>query len=154
MGETSMKLLRLWVGPALGLALVGGCGGGSAGGQREAEQQAASLVGTRWHWVGSTVGTADDEVAEPHRYTLLLHSDGGAEIRFDCNQGRGSYEMEGEQLRFGPIMTTRMACPEDSRDFDFGRHLDAVASFSLEGGELRLHLEGDTSVMRFRPETE
>lgn len=149
-----MELLRLWVGIAVALVLIGGCGGGAASNQREADQQSPSLVGTRWHWVGSTESAAVDEVAEPNRYTLLLHRDGGAEFRFDCNRGRGSYEMEGEQLRFGPIMTTRMACPEDSRDFDFGRQLDAVASFSLEGGELRLWLKPEGDVMRFRAETD
>jgi heat shock protein HslJ len=150
-----MASLRLSIVLAAALLLVGGCGagsdGGSPGGQPEVEKEPASAIGTLWHWNGSTAGTGDVEVVEPHRYTLLLRDDGGAEFRFDCNRGRGSYEMEGERLRFGPIMTTRMACPEDSQDFVFGQQLDGVESFLLDDGQLRLRLQ-DGGSMRFRPE--
>ncbi len=128
--------------------------GGLAGDQPEAEPAAASLVGTRWLWVGSTIGSADVEVAEPHRYTLLLNADGGAEVRLDCNQGRGSYQLEGGALRLGPIMSTRMACPEDSKDFEFGQQLDGVTGFSMDGGALELRLNSEGDVMRFRAETD
>jgi heat shock protein HslJ len=149
-----MDSLRYWVGLAVALVLISGCGSGSAGDQRKADQPAPSLVGTRWLWVGSTIGSVDAEVAEPHRYTLLLHSDGGAEFRFDCNRGRGDYQLDGDRLRFGPIMTTRMACPEDSRDFEFGQQLDGVASFSLDGDVVQLRLRSEGDVMRFRAETQ
>ena len=147
-----MDCFRQVIGLAVALVLISGCGGSSGSDQREAEPPAASLVGIRWHWLGSTIGSVDVEVADPHRYTLLLNADGGAEILLDCNQGRGSYQVEGEALRFGPIMTTRMACPEDSRDFEFGQQLDGVTAFSMDGGALELRLNSEGDVMRFRAE--
>lgn len=81
-----------------------------------------------------------------------------ADIRFDnedrvsgraaCNSFRGSYELTGETLRFGPLATTMMACePEVMRlESRLMKALETVHRFAIgEDGELLLHgAEGST----------
>lgn len=64
----------------------------------------------------------------------------GARPRIDCNTGRGSFEIEAGKLKFGSIVSTRMACPPGSLDGVFSRDLQRVVSFFLSDGWLCLEL--------------
>ena len=81
---------------------------------------------------------------------MLLMADGKAQVRFDCNRGGGSYHISEGQLSFGPMMSTRMACPPDSLDVPFMRDLQRVASFFVQEGALYLELPNDSGTMQFR----
>jgi heat shock protein HslJ len=149
----------------LALALLAGCEGGrevaapvtaegDAGMAEEIEAVSANtpdVVGTTWQWMSSVTQDGRVLVEGPERYTLLLQADGRAVVRFDCNRGGGSYELEGDRIGFGPLMSTRMACAEGSRDGEFMRELDQVTSWSLENGELFLSMPDDGGTMRFAP---
>ena len=89
--------------------------------------------------------------SNPERYTILLKADGKVQIRFDCNLGGGDYQISEGRLSFGPLMSTRMACPPDTLDAPFMRDLQRVASFFVEKGNLYLEMPYDSGTMRFRP---
>ena len=89
---------------------------------------ATPLDGTRWVLAeldGETVPPAEDERA-PH---LVFDA---AESRVSgsggCNLVTGSFELTGDGLWFGPLVSTRMACPEAlmRREAAFLRALAAV----------------------------
>ena len=64
-----------------------------------------------------------------------------------CNRLGGSYTLDGTSLHIGPLVSTRMACP-DAMDLeaDFGATLAAVQGWRLTGADLEL-MAGDTVLM-------
>lgn len=104
-----------------------------------------------WQWVGTITPVEKVTVADPWRYTIRLTDDGKIQARFDCNRGGGSYEISEGKLLFGPLLSTRMACPADSLDGPFMKDLQRAASFFVQDGELYLELPFDSGTMRFRP---
>jgi len=73
----------------------------------------ASVVNKTWQWQG-TVTTVDRiTVSQPERYTIRLTSESRMQAMFDCNRGGGDYEITEGRLFFGPLLSTRMACPPD-----------------------------------------
>ena len=65
----------------------------------------------------------------------------------------GSYQIAEGKLTFGPIASTRMACPEGSLADRFASDLGQVTSFFLEGGKLFLELPVDSGTLRLREAT-
>ncbi len=110
----------------------------------------AAVTGVEWEWVSTTTPIEETVVAEPSRYTILLEPDGKLRALFDCNRGGGAYEITEGKLSFGPMMSTRMACPPDSLDAPFMRDLERVTSFFVRGGELYLEMPYDSGTLRFR----
>jgi len=110
------------------------------------------LIGTVWAWQAIT---SDDggraSVHSPERYTIELLPDGAVRVQADCNRGRGTYDAADVDLRFGPIMTTKIGCPADSRDREFLDALSRVDSYRFEGIELVLASADSRRTMRFTP---
>jgi heat shock protein HslJ len=126
------------------------------GAEREATAEAVDmsneLIGTTWQWVQTVYG--DDSVvvaADPSRYTLLFDASGQVAVRMDCNGGGGSYEVDGPSLLFGELVSTLMACPEDSQATVFTKDLAEVYSYVIEDGHLFLSLKLDSGIMEFAP---
>lgn len=109
------------------------------------------VLNKTWQWESTSTPVQKIEVPEPGRYTILLGNDGNAKIRFDCNRGGGSYDISEGKISLGPLMSTRMACPEDSMDGPFMRDLQQVVSFFIDEGYLFLELPYDSGTMKFRP---
>ncbi len=133
------------------LAAVAGCavGGGDAPSKRIREPQA--VIGKTWEWAATITPAERITVANPERYTILFRADGTAQVRFDCNRGGGDYSISVGTVSFGPLLSTRMACPPDSLDRPFMRDLGRATSFFIQDGELFLELPMDSGTMRFRP---
>jgi heat shock protein HslJ len=108
-----------------------------------------AAIGRRWQWTRTVAPVEHIVVEQPQRYTLLLNEDGRAEIQFDCNQGGGSYQIGDGKLSFGPLISTRMACPSDSQDAVYMAQLGRVTSFFVEDGVLFLEMPMDSGTMRF-----
>ena len=146
-----MKMHRIILTIIVGLMLAG-CTGkpASTGGIHLNDPQA--VLGKTWEWESTTNPVEKIVVATPERYTVLLGADGRAQMRFDCNRGGGGYEISPGRLSFGPLMSTRMACPPGSRDNVFMRDLQRVASFFLQDDRLYLELPYDSGTMKFRPQ--
>ena len=134
---------------ALGMALIACSARAPVLAERSTNPQL--VLDKTWQWVATVTPVETIEVPDPERYTLFLPDGDGAKIRFDCNRGGGQYELSTGKISFGPLISTRMACPEDSLDIPFMRDLDRVVSFFVESGSLYLEMPYDSGKMKFRP---
>jgi len=133
----------------LGMVLIA-CAAGQPGTDARSKDP-QSVLNKTWQWESTITPVEKIAVSNPERYTILLKADGKAQVRFDCNRGGGNYQISEGKLSFGPLMSTRMACPPDSLDGPFMRDLQRAASFFLQDGNLYLELPYDSGTMRFRP---
>jgi len=134
----------------LGGIVIAGCAHGVPGKQPIRNTDPQLIVGKTWQWESTITPAEKLSVPEPERYTMLLMTDGRVQAKFDCNRGGGSYTIAEGKLSFGPMMSTRMACPPDSLDTPFMRDLQRVTSFFVQDGALFLELPYDSGAMRFR----
>jgi len=130
--------------------MIAGCENGGHSGPAARNAEPDSVLNQTWQWESTLAPVEKITVLNPERYTIRLTDDGKAQIRFDCNRGGGSYEISEGKLSFGPLISTRMACPADSQDGPFMRDLQRVSSFFIEEGALYLELPADSGTMRFR----
>jgi len=116
MGNRSVRAARR-VGTVLAL-LLAGCADG-----REPPRQAADgIVGPVW--VAEDIAGAG--IVDNSRVTLQLGADGQASGRGGCNGYGGTYTLAGDSLRFGPLISTMMACAEALMTQE-RRYFDALA---------------------------
>jgi heat shock protein HslJ len=118
----------------------------------ESSTDPQSVLNKTWQWVSTITPVEKIAVSNPERYTIIFTEDGKLQARFDCNRGGGEFKISPGKLSFGPLMSTRMACPEDSLDGLFIRDLQRVTSFFVQDGLLYLELPYDSGTMKFRPE--
>ncbi len=110
------------------------------------------LAGTSWQWIQTQSGDGSIiEAADPTRYTLTFNEDGSLSAQLDCNKAMGSFTDDGGMLSFGPIASTRMACPGDSQADVFAQQLDSIVSYVLQDGHLFLAQFADSGIMEFAP---
>jgi heat shock protein HslJ len=109
------------------------------------------VLNKTWQWELTITPVEKIDVPNPERHTILLTAEGKVQARFDCNRGGGNYEISSGKLSFGPLLSTRMACPPDSLDSQFMKDLQRVTSFFLQDGNLYLELPFDSGTMKFRP---
>jgi len=136
---------------AVAVTVVFGCAasGPPAANQRSTDAQV--LLSRTWQWEETVTPVEKITAADPERYTIVFAEDGSLQARFDCNRGGGTYRVEAGHLSFGPMMSTRMACPEDTQDVLFMRDLERVSTFFIEDNRLYLELPYDSGTMKFRP---
>lgn len=119
----------------------------------EPPTEPAGLAGTAWQLVRFQGG--DDTVLIPDdkaRYTVAFAADGGMNVRFDCNRGRGSWKSAGaNQIEFGPLALTRAACPPGSLHDRLVRQWSYVRSYLIRDGHLFLSLMADGGTYEFEP---
>jgi len=109
------------------------------------------VLNRTWQWVSTVTPAETIDVPHPERYTLIFVDQGTLQAQFDCNRSGGNYTMSAGQLSFGPLRSTRMACPGDSLDTLFMRDLQQVVSFFIDNGRLYMALPYDSGTMIFRP---
>ncbi|MDO7876105.1 META domain-containing protein [Hymenobacter sp. ASUV-10] len=100
---------------------------------------AAPLRNTRWvpREIGSQPVSIPDNTQEPY---LLLRPEGSAEGNAGCNRFRGEATAEGgDGLRFGALLTTRMACPALATETAFTKALEQTRHYRISGDTLRLY---------------
>jgi heat shock protein HslJ len=109
---------------------------------------AAALEGTEWRLVdiGGQPGPAGAETTRHPGFTLLAD---GRKVQGSagCNRIRGTYKLDGEKLKFGPLATTRMACPAMETETAFLKALEATTRYEVNGSSLTLY-GADTAVAR------
>ena len=69
---------------------------------------------------------------------LRFTSDGKVRGSAGCNRVSGAYTLAGESLRFGPLMTTKMACPAMELERRFLEALHSTARWRIASGALEL----------------
>ena len=109
------------------------------------------ILDKQWQWESTITPVEQITVGTPKNYTILLKADNKVQVRFDCNRGGGSFKISLGKLSFGPIMSTRAACPPGSLDFRFARDLQRVVSFFTRNNNLYLELPYDSGTMKFSP---
>jgi heat shock protein HslJ len=68
-----------------------------------------------------------------------------------CNRFSGTYTTMGDSLHFGPLMSTKMACPgQDQVEVGYLAALSAVVTYTLADSSLILHGAGGTKLAAFR----
>jgi heat shock protein HslJ len=123
---------------------------GDSSGSAVHDMDPGSVLNRNWEWVATVAPAEKITVPNPERYTIRLTDDGKVQARFDCNRGGGEYEISAGKLSFGPMMSTRMFCSQDSLDGPYTRDLERVVSFFIEEGDLFLKLPNGGGTMRFR----
>jgi heat shock protein HslJ len=81
--------------------------------------------------------------------SLLLKSEGKlAQGSGGCNRFTGSYELEGDSLKFGPIASTRMFCEEVmDQEQAYLQVLTETTGYKVSGNSLELY-KGDELLAR------
>ncbi|AMJ66111.1 hypothetical protein AXW84_12225 [Hymenobacter sp. PAMC 26628] len=80
---------------------------------------------------------------------LLLRADSAAEGNGACNRFRGPYTAPGPgQLTFGPLLSTRMACPALPTETAFLKALAQTRTYQISGDTLRLLGANQASLAR------
>jgi para-nitrobenzyl esterase len=112
-----------------------------------------SLAGTSWQLVRFQGGDGRVQVPDDRaRYTVAFAADGSANVRFDCNRGRGSWKSERPGLLvFGPLAMTRAMCAPGSLHDQFVKHWFYIRSYMIRGGRLYLALMADGGIYEFEP---
>lgn len=98
------------------------------------------LEGTTWQLDTHYTADAASHWAGMERATLTL-AEGRARVATGCNTGSATYTLDGEQLTFGPLMLTRMACEEPAMELErlvVGILDGQRLTVSIEAGQLTL----------------
>ncbi len=107
----------------------------------EVPAQAATLFGRTWTVTDLTTPSSATAIPEGVRTpTLEVAVDGTVHLDTGCNRGNTTVEAHGDTLEFGPVMTTKMACPDDAAEVE-----QAVLQ-ALEG-TVTVIVDGDTATL-------
>lgn len=100
------------------------------------------LEGTRWQLVQLD---GQDVAADEGRYTITLRADDRSLAGVGgCNRLRGRYEATASRaLRIGPLLSTRMACPDLEREAKFTAVLEQTTHYDMDGPLLLLLSDGE-----------
>lgn len=117
----------------------------------EASPDVMALDMKTWTWVRTTYNNDTQVIPkDPEAFTLTFNADGSVSATTDCNAMSGSYEVSGNQITFGPMVMTKMFCP-DSQEQAFASALAEAQSFLFTArGELVLELPLDSGSVIFR----
>jgi heat shock protein HslJ len=110
---------------------------------------AASLVGPTWNWIKTQHSNGSTTTApDPTKYTLkLVQAANHFVFTADCNNGSGSYTLNGQNLTMHVEGMTRAYCPPPADEYV--QTLDQVASYEIDGSTLTLVLQNGAGTMTF-----
>jgi heat shock protein HslJ len=111
-------------------------GGAGAGASATAPLTNPDLEGTEW-----ILGDLPGQVLADVRPTVSFSGDGTTSGNAGCNTFSGTYTVDGANLTFGPLATTRMACEgaKDTLEQAYLAALQATTAYEItDAGELKL----------------
>lgn len=116
----------------LGLFIFSGCA------SRKAPSDSTSLTSQQWMLISAGGVDAGSSGA------YIQFGTAEAEVRgkAGCNGFGGNYTAEGNNLKLGGLMGTKMACPELAVENAFFRALEATERFEIKKNKLFLY-QGD-----------
>ncbi len=105
------------------------------------------LTGTVWRLADLGGGGVLDRVEA----TLEFPEEGKVVGKGSCNRFFGSVKIEGERISFGPLGSTRMACPEavSNQESKYLEALQSAERFTIDGSTLLIHSRGKEEPLRF-----
>ena len=93
-----------------------------------------SLAGSQW---------GEGPVAGPFEVMVKFEQDNKVWGRLGCNRFTGTYTQDGAALTFGPLATTRMACPEPNMKTEARVSAALTATRQADISHLKLVLKDD-----------
>lgn len=118
------------------------------------QAQSQDLAGTSWEVVNFYNGNqAIVGVIEGTTLTADFGKDGTISGNGGCNNYTGSYKVDGEDIKIGPLASTMMACAEPEgvmeQETQYLAALQLAESYQVEGGVLELRRTDQTLVAIF-----
>jgi heat shock protein HslJ len=108
---------------------------------REIADPDLPLVGPTWTVNSIVTGDAVSSIPDGVVATLTFGADGRVAVRPGCNQGGGSYAVEGARIRFAEIALTKMACDGARGEMEAAvlavLHAEEL-TYAIEAGSLTL----------------
>lgn len=109
--------------------------------QPEAPADASTLLGRTWKVIELTTPTSAATIPPGVRTpTFEVAADGTVLLDTGCNRGHTTVTADGDTLRFGPVMTTKMACPSAAADVE-------QAVLQALQGDVTVANAGDTATL-------
>jgi heat shock protein HslJ len=126
---------------------------GDMGSSGPAADAPADMLNVGWMWTGteSDDSSLQATVNQVGMYMISFRENGIANLRADCNNGTGSFIIEGDQIQIETQTWTQAECGSDSLDTQFLDQLEQVESFEFSFGRLKLYLNDKNAVMEFTP---
>lgn len=109
------------------------------------------LEGTEWTLTSIIDADAVSSIVGDQPITLNI-ADGRLHASV-CNQINGEVTVDGDSLKVGPLISTRMACPSEEESLQEGAVmsiLEAATSFEIEGATLTIHADAKGLVFEAR----
>ena len=100
---------------------------------------------------GGGDATETTTTTTPDTSTLTTTTTLPASTTTDCNTFRGTYTVDGNQIKIDLPISTRMACPDDAQEAAYVQDLTAVQSYLMSDGNLVMELPFDSGGMIFAP---
>ncbi len=117
----------------------------------EADPSRMTLTMKPWTWISATY--SDGKVLAPVKidaFKLTFRTNNQFDMATDCNNGGGTYTVNGTNLTFSDIMSTQMFC-QGSQESDFAKLLNQTKSFHFTSkGELIFDLKLDSGTVMFK----
>ena len=122
----------------LGLAACAAGPGGGGAAPTAAASGPPAIAGTRW------IGAVDASVPEGARPRLEFTAQGRISGFTGCNMLSGTWRLEGNDIRFGPVTSTKRGCMGVEGDIEKRvlAALNASATARRDGPRLRLSAPG------------
>ncbi|WP_316897057.1 META domain-containing protein [Pseudodesulfovibrio indicus] len=137
---------KIWCAALLLAALTGlaACGSHESAPAMSEDAFRQALVGKTWTL--ARIVNREFDVDPP--MTLQFTADGKVAGFGGCNNFTGTYTLEGQEIAFGPMASTRKSCgpAQDEREYTFLTFLAKVRSADLEEDELKLSTENMSSM--------
>lgn len=114
-------------------------------------QSDSPLRGTYWKLV--RLGAAPVEAAEKQRepHLILANSESRVSGSGGCNRVSGSFELDGDKLRFRRMLSTRMACVAGMElEQRFLQSIETVERYRIKGSDLEMLDAGSAVIARFQ----
>ena len=113
----------------------------------------SSMTNTYWRIVRLLENevVVEDGQREPHMVLRIEDAHPSCSATVGCNQIFGGYETKGDHIKFGPMMTTLMACPPplDALERDLIAALDRSARYHILAHTMELYDENGSPVALF-----
>ncbi|MFE7481655.1 META domain-containing protein [Streptomyces sp. NPDC057552] len=108
------------------------------------EEKAADLVGTRWAvdtlLDGESATSVPADLPEDRAPHLTFGEDGTVQGNYGCNSYRGTAEVKGSAITFGPPAGTKKLCPDPEMETERAvlAVLDGPATYTVKGRTLTI----------------